>query len=115
MGVIIRKVYNDPIPFVLQAYQNLYPDKVPDLIQLRAFGDDEQGWGLTNFSADGTIQIEINIALPLEHYPEILAHELAHGAAGVDAEHGAEWQKAFDAIQTEFDRLICKHFEGAKM
>lgn len=107
-------VINDPIPVVFEAYLNLYPNRLPDWIQLTwSENPMDEGWGTTTFCDDGEIVIEINNKLPLEHYPEIMAHELAHVAVGpTDDPHGAEWEKAFDAISNEFERLVAKIVDG---
>lgn len=101
-------VSNDPIPVVFQAYLNLYPDKLPDLIQL-TWSEElmKKGWGETIFYWDGKVIIQINNKLPLESYPEVMIHELAHVAVGItDDPHGPEWKNAFTAIYSEFERLI---------
>ena len=36
---------------------------------------------------------------------ETLAHELAHVAVGVEHEHDAVWEEAFDKIFAEYNRL----------
>lgn len=106
-------VSNDPIPVVFQAYLNLYPDKLPDLIQLTWSEEPmEEGWGETIFRHDGKIVIQINNKLPLEHYPEVMAHELAHVAVGMtDDPHGPEWERVFSTIHREFERLVAELLE----
>lgn len=115
MGKKELVVINDPIPVVFKAYLNLYPDKLPDLIQLTwSEAPMTEGWGTTTFCDDGKVVIEINNKLTLEHYPEIMAHELAHVAAGLEEEHGEAWEIAFEAIFNEFNRLVAQFSKEAK-
>lgn len=106
-------VSNDPIPVVFEAYPNFYPDKLPDLIQLTWSEEPmDEGWGETIFCDDGKVVIQINNKLPLEHYPEVMAHELAHVAVGItDDPHGPEWKQTFSAIHCEFERLVAEMLE----
>ena len=77
---------NDPFSMVYKAFQNLYPGKEcecyfePDL----KADDGDKAYG---------------------NATEIFAHELAHVAVGYDAEHGPEWDAAFDAILDEYNRI----------
>ena len=45
-----------------------------------------------------TQTVWVSYDVPLSAIPELLAHELAHRVAGYEAEHGQEWQRAFDAL-----------------
>lgn len=72
--------------------------------------DDEGGvvYGITTFPADENEVplVEISAELTVQDAVEILAHELAHVAAGIDAGHGEAWEKAFHRIHQEYlDRL----------
>lgn len=98
---------NDPFSMVYQAFQNLYPGKEcecyfePDL----KADDGDKAYGLTNFCDDGEILIFVDPNVDIENATEIFAHELAHVAVGYDAEHGPEWDAAFDAILNEYNRI----------
>lgn len=103
---------NDPSAIVWQAFENLYPGKkchctlYPNLS-----GDDESNaYGLTNFCEDGEIFVYVDPTVGFENIPEILAHELAHVAVGIAAEHGPAWEKAFDALNKEYFRLCDEEF-----
>ena len=99
---------NDMFALVFQAFKNLYPRKkckcqwVPKIT-------DENGrdvYGSTEYLVEERIfLVEISATLSVMNAVEVLAHELAHVAAGPDAEHGKEWEDAFDAIFEEYERL----------
>ena len=53
--------------------------------------------------------------LPLDEATEVLAHELAHVATGIEAEQGPAWEAAYAAISAEYRRrgdLAGVSFEG---
>ena len=99
---------NDPFAIAYQAFKNLYPDKDCEIIwQPEEMKDDKgNGYvGMTNFSDDGEITVEVSVFMKIGDAVETLAHELAHVAVGASEEHGEEWEKAFDAIHAEYDRI----------
>ena len=53
---------------------------------------------------------QVVTTIPVEDATEILAHELAHAAVGLDHDHDAEWEKAFDAIFDEYNRIVSSEF-----
>jgi len=67
--------------------------------------------GETFFDDDGTVTVFVDYELQVKDAVEIFAHELAHVAAGEKAGHGEEWEKAFDAIFTEYNRIGEELFE----
>jgi len=96
---MVLKIINDPIPFVLKAFEELFPEILADIQYI----DGLEGAGRTTFPDDGsTPLIDISTDIPLSALPEILAHELAHTARPND-EHGVEWEGAFNLL---FDRAI---------
>lgn len=60
--------------------------------------------GFTMFSEDGRkpLFIYVNGGVPIEHTVEIIAHEVAHVIAGVDADHGEKFQTVFDEIYQKY-------------
>ena len=108
---MVSPYINDPFAMVYQAFQNLYPEK--DLSRITIWWEpnemkDEDGdgfVGMTHFANDGDITIFISIKIPVADAVETLAHELAHVAVGAGEDHGEVWEKAFDAIHAEFDRI----------
>ena len=97
-------VFFDPIETVIEAFQLLYPDAHAEV----CFGQQIQGGlGATIFPDDGAIPtVLISGKIPHGRVPEILAHELAHVAAGYGAEHGEEWERAFEAINGGYMRIL---------
>lgn len=102
---------NDMFALVYQSFHNLWPDKKCSIWwepEIRQTEDGKAPMGLTDFGDDGTIAVFVSPDIPVRHAVEILAHELAHVAVGVDADHGSEWEKAFDAIFDEYNK-VCKN------
>lgn len=106
--IMLSPFVNDMFSMVYYAFDSLYPGK-PVRIWWNAnipnAADGEQRAGLTSFNEDGSIDVDIDALLPVADAVEILAHELAHVAAGEDEGHGEKWEQAFDAIHAEFDRI----------
>ena len=68
-------------------------------------------YGMTFFPDNGSdpiIQLDCNLSV--KDAVEVLAHELAHVIAGIDKNHGKEWEDIFSEIHelytTEFNREI---------
>lgn len=100
---------NDPSSIVAIAFRELYPDAkyyaqlVPDLKD----DDGNTAYGLTIFSEDGSDPLVcISAEAPISVESELLAHELAHVAVGADADHGPEWEAAFEAIFEKYQEII---------
>lgn len=115
------KILNDPFKILLEAVQNLYPE-IECEIQMdptirkpfKLFG--KRLWGCCGYALfpnDGGIpQIRISSNIPYFAVVEVLAHELAHVVAGIDAGHGAEWEEVFINIHAEYDVCFAKRFKG---
>lgn len=98
---------NDPFAMVYEAFKNLYPEKDCSCY-FDAFDKNEEGdtvYGETLFADDGTMTVGVDVTLNLANAVEIFAHELAHVAVGSDVDHGEEWERAFDAIFQEYNRI----------
>ena len=104
---------NDPFAMVWKAFKNLYPNKdcecLFDVIEKNEQGDEV--FGVTYFDDDGSITVVVDCTLTLANATEIFAHELAHVAVGDDAGHGEEWEKAFDDIFSEYNRIGYEMFD----
>lgn len=93
IGPLASPFMNDPNAVVALAFWELYPQLsysaqyVPEI-------ETEEGkpaYGETIFPDDGSVPIiSISAKAPISSGPELLAHELAHVAAGKDAGHGPE-------------------------
>lgn len=109
IGPMASPFRNDPPAIVARAFKELHPDLsyyaqlVPDL-------KDENGepaFGLTIFPYDGSTPVVcVSAEAPISAAPELLAHELAHVAAGEAAEHGPEWKAAEEAIAKKYDEIL---------
>jgi len=104
------KIINDPIPFVIKAFEKLFP-KLSANIQ---FVNDLEGAGRTMLSDDGgTLLIDISVNIPISALPEILSHELAHVAAP-NNEHDKEWETSFDIIFNRAIKLYSQDYNNFK-
>ena len=98
---------NDPFAIVWQAFKNLYPDK-DCICQFAVLDADKSGkapYGVTDFQPDGRVFVFVDGNMKIADAVEVFAHELAHVAVGIDADHGEEWEAAFDAIFNEYNRI----------
>ena len=105
---------NDIFAMIWEAFKNLYPEKDCKCCWDTEIRDDEEGtecFGLTDFAEDGSVCIFIKPTLPVCDCAEIFAHELAHVAVGVEHDHNVEWEKAFDKIFEEYNRIGNEMFD----
>lgn len=107
---------NDPFAIIYQAFKRLYPNKKCDIWwEPNQHDFNERAYGVTNFPDDGSLpQIFIFSDYPVAQQVEILAHELAHVAAGSEHEHDKVWDAAFDAIHEEYERIGEELFGGGE-
>lgn len=104
---MISPFENDMFSLVYQAFRNLYPEKecrcqwLPEIKQ----EDGSPAYGVTTFSDDGDVLVEVSAGISVGDSVEVFAHELAHVAVGEAEGHGEEWDKAFNAIFREYARL----------
>ena len=106
---------NDMFALIWMAFKNLYPEKECECFWEPAIREDENGnevFGLTDFGDDGTVVVFVRPDLEVAVAGEILAHELAHVAVGVEHEHDAVWEEAFAAIFAEYNRIGDEMFGG---
>lgn len=102
---------NDMLSIVKQAFDNLYPGKTVEIWWNLAIPQPKKGrvCGITSFcetpSGEGIVLIDIDPTLRVVDSVEVLAHELAHVAAGEQEGHGDKWAAAYDAIKAEYDRI----------
>jgi len=102
------KFTNNPFDTVIQAVKELYPN-TKALIQFNPNlrGREYKECGKTTFPDDGdTPLVDISTNIPFEAMVEILAHELAHVVAGVEAEHSDKWMDVFDAIKLKYEDIM---------
>jgi hypothetical protein len=108
---------NDMFAMVYQAFHNLWPEKECEIFWEPNIREDEDGrkpYGLTDFAPDGTVWVFDTPDMNVRDAVEILAHELAHVAVGVDVDHGKEWEDAFEAIFQEYNRIAHDVSDGGE-
>lgn len=100
---------NSPFEILEQAFNELYPDKKYTAYLSPGLQDEdgEEVFGYTDFGTEEPI-VMVDAGLGAMQATEIGAHELAHVAAGKEAGHGEEWEKAFDAIYDRYNELLEK-------
>lgn len=114
--IMISPFINDAFSMVWLAFKNLYPDKDCKCFWEPNIRDDEDGnecYGLTDFDEEtGEVFVFVKPSLKMVDAIEILAHELAHVAVGVEHDHDEEWEKAFEGIFNEYNRIGDELFEN---
>ena len=109
IGPMASPFMNDPTAIVALAFRELYP-RLEYYAQYVPGLEDEEGkpaCGLTIFPDDGSTPIVcISAEVPISAGPELLAHELAHVAAGEAVEHGPEWKAAEEAIFQKYNEIL---------
>lgn len=104
----MKKLFvNDPFARVYEIFRQLYPDKDCCCFWTDALDD---AYGVTLFSDNSRMppKVFVSVDLPVKNAVEILAHELAHVAVGLDAGHGEAWENAFEAIHRTYCRTTSK-------
>ena len=98
---------NSPFAILDEAFRSLYQDKKYKACIEPSIKDDEGNrvFGFTQFSKGETPVIAISAELNIMDATEIFAHELAHVAAGEGAGHGERWDKEFQRIFDEYNRI----------
>ncbi len=101
-------IKNSPFEMLDMAFKRLFPNVKytayfePDI---RDEADGTKVCGLTDFDEDGEIFIFIDTELTINNAVEIFAHELAHAGVGVEHEHDEAWEKAFDDLFNEYNKI----------
>ncbi len=99
---------NDIFALIWKSFKNLYPKKECECLWETYIREDENGqevFGLTDFGDDGSVVVFVRADLRVTDAGEILAHELARVAVGVDHDHDEAWEEAFEAIFNEYHRI----------
>lgn len=95
----------------------VYPDKECEIYWEPQIRDEEDGkpvYGLTDFADDGSVAVFVKPSLEVADAVEVLAHELAHVAVGVEHDHDEVWQEAFDKIFEEYNRIGNQKFPNGE-
>lgn len=110
---LIAPFQNDMFAMVWGAFKKLYPDKGCEIYwepRIRGKEDGKPVYGLTEFADDGSVAVFVKPSLEVADAVEVLAHELAHVAVGVEHDHDEAWQEAFDNIFEEYNRIGSQMF-----
>ena len=115
--IIIKRdwaITNSPFEMLDLAFKRLFPNIEYTAYFYPTIRPNEDGnkvYGLTNVDEDGSITIYIDTDLSVANAVEIFAHELAHAGVGVDHEHDEVWEKAFDDLFDEYNRIAEELFK----
>lgn len=106
---------NDIFGMIWQAFKKLYPNKKCKCFYDPTIEENKNGdkvYGVTEFLDDGEIIVSIIPELPVCDCAEIFAHELAHVAVGANHNHDEKWEKSFDDIFKEYNRIGDELFDA---
>lgn len=107
-------VLHDPFRTVIDSAAALWPEMRCRIAWVPRADIGKRAHGQTLFPDDGgDPEILVGMHLKLEAAVDVLAHELAHVAAGPDAEHGPAWNAALSAIHGEYCRRVAAAQEDA--
>lgn len=96
----------NPYTLVLEVFNDLYPGHDVE-VGFAPEAKCDGGFAFTVFPDDGSKpEVWIGVHTPVEASIEVIAHELAHVAVGIDAEHGPAWEAAFEAIHAEYAKRM---------
>ena len=114
---LIAPFQNDMFAMVWGAFKKLSPDKECEIYWEPQIRDEEDGkpvYGLTDFADDGSVAVFVKPSLEVADAVEVLAHELAHVAVGIEHDHDEVWQEAFDKIFEEYNRIGNQKFPNGE-
>lgn len=89
--------YWDPFQAILDAFRRLHPDARCRVVWVEGLHEGEGVWGRTHFNIDPPL-VELDGFCPVAGSVDVLCHELAHVAAGLEAEHGDAWSATYDDL-----------------
>lgn len=108
---------NDCFGMLWEAFCNLYPDK-KDKVQCQwqpyLFDEveNEKCYGMTEYDdKEDFYYVSVTPEIKVLDATEILAHELAHCAVGVEHNHDEVWEKSFDDLFNEYNRIGEEKFD----
>jgi Zn-dependent peptidase ImmA (M78 family) len=108
----------NPFEIILEVVNRCYPtfDAKISFVPEEDFEEMMKRWGATDTEVKEacgvtmfddeckTTIICINASIPCYAAVEVIAHEVAHVVAGVDAEHGEKWENEFNKIHIEYSK-----------
>lgn len=101
-----HKFINNPFVEVIEAAEKIYNIKGKYKIAFTTDLDKtENCYAVTRFCENGEIIIVLDINNSYICVVESLIHELAHVAAGYEADHNEKWQLAYNSIVEKYKEL----------
>lgn len=96
----------NPLDLICEAFEVVFPGKKVT-VRYEPFVEEflQQVAGYTRFEEGKDPHIGLRVELDIVSACETLCHELAHAAVGLKAQHGPEWEAAYEAIYSEYQRL----------
>jgi len=96
----------DPFGLVLEVFNELYPAKAATVVWRQGMRESGNAcYGCTDFEHVPPI-VSVDVDLPVAGAVDVLAHELAHVAAGFEEDHGPAWEAAFGAIHQRYSERV---------
>lgn len=99
---------NDPFEILNIAFKRLFPNVKYNAYfepNIEEYSDGEDIYGLTSFENNGEITILIDSNLNINNATKIFAHELAHAGVGKGHKHDEVWEKAFNDLFNEYNKI----------
>lgn len=108
----------DPINLLLQIFALMWPGKRVEIAWVSDLKKDQGVWGCAAVpEGDEPWAVQIDVEAPFHAIIELLAHELAHVAAGQTHDepggHGEAWSRAFDELHAEYERRVEQAYRGS--
>lgn len=100
-------IINDPVPFIIESFKNVFPDLKTPVIQY-----EHMSMRIKGLYHEDSKLIAINSRIPIDRVPEILAHELVHYAKGLP-NHGPKFHsyvrkihlQAYTKYKMKFEKI----------
>ena len=97
------RIINDPFNTLYEVIDELYPDLDCDVQYSEELNIDGNTYGVAIFPQDGSKPlIELDPNQSVLDVLEVIAHEVAHVIAGLEADHGEKWEREFTKIHEKF-------------
>ena len=102
------KMSFNPFQVILDVFNEQYPGFDCQVNFVSNLYDKEGAYGVAEMLDDGGWIVAIDVETPIDGAIEVLAHELAHVAAGPSDNHGKKWNRIFTKINDGFNIKSCE-------
>lgn len=112
------EIVADPFQMIIDCFHEMFPGKYcqifwTDKKSLRKSTKQKKALGVTEFPDDGTFPVVwVCCDQTVMQAMDILSHELAHVAAGTEADHGPEWEKIYANLYEAYCQKMKDRFGG---